>query len=440
MNTDHDQICVASCFALSDPRCAAFLNRLGDALAERGTQLVVLATRHAPELEYPQVQIPYSILGFDREIQLQDLAPFHAIAPVALAERAWSGSIAGPDTYARATAKCEWFYQAVAEELRPAGALLWNTTHPHSRVARNVLQASDVPAWCFERGQLAGTYQVQAGEVNAWDDSRVAFAVHAGLRMDLARQTGEAFEAARALSLSAPVDRHPLREAADIAGLPRGNGPTVLVLTSAVGSSIEPTALRTIGLSQPLWPDLQAIVAALDAVLPANATVLFRDHPINREVLGHPLRLPARFVEAHGVPIAELIARADRVACIGTTTLQYEALLRDKPLLVLGRSPATAAEAAYAPARAADLGDCVAAWLEDRDGARRRANARALVGLLCERHLIREDERALHVRNGVAELADFLAAQAVPQAEPVADRIDRFAQRILAACSIGEPA
>lgn len=435
---DNGQICVASCFAFSDPRCVRFFNHLGEALVERNVQLVVLATRDVPDLEFPQLQIPYASLAFDNLIQLPNLTPFHATEPISASERAWTGCVTHADSWARATAKCEWFYQVVAEELRPCGALLWNATHPNSRIGRNVMQVNDIPTWCIERGQLANTYQVQTGEVNAWDDTQAVFSVHSALAMDLARQTSVAFEAARALSLSGPVGRYKPNSPSEQSQLPSSAGPTLLVLTSALGSSIEPVSVRSINLSQPLWNGLQEIVDALDAALPGNATILFRDHPINRDVIGSPLRLPARFIEVADAPIADLMEHSDRVACIGTTTLQYEALLRDKPLLVLGRSLATSAGAAYMPRHAHQLPSVIEAWLHDREGESHRANARALVGLLCERHLVREDESAVHVRNGVAELADFIAAQSIAGTEPVADRIANFTQRFLDGCSTGE--
>lgn len=434
---DNGQIVVASCFAFSDPRCVQFFNNLGEALAERRIQLVALSTRDAPGLEFPQLEMPYSVLGFDKLIQLPNLVPFHAVPPLAASEQAWTGTSAGADTWARATAKCEWLYQAIAEELSPCGALLWNASHPNSRIGRNVLQANDIPAWCLERGQLAGTYQVQSGEVNAWDDSLAVFSACNGLGIDLARQTADAFDAARAFSLSAPVDRHVLDESAAMEALPPRNGPVVLVLASALGSSIEPVGVRSVNLSQPFWDGLQDAVDALDAALPRNATILFRDHPINRTVIKTPLRLPARFIEISNLPIDQLLDFADRVACIGTTTLQYETLLRDKPLLLLGRSLASRAGAAYAPTGAEALHGVVANWMEDRDGTRHRSNARALIGLLCERVLVREDERIAHVRNGVADLADFLAAQALSRTDPVEDRIARFTQRFIEACDIG---
>jgi hypothetical protein len=434
---DNGQILVASCFAFSDPRCVQFFNNLGEALAERRIQLVALSTRDTPGLEFPQLQIPYSLLGFDKLVQLPGLSPIHAIAPLANAERAWSGAVAGPDTWARATAKCEWLYQVIAEELAPCGALLWNATHPNSRIGRNILQGNDIPTWCLERGQLAGTYQVQVGEVNDWDDSLAAFSMHAGLAGDLARQTDDAFHAARAFSLAGPVDRHVIQDSGQ--HLPERRGPVILVLTSALGSSIEPDIVRSVNLSQPPWGGLQATVDALDALLPADATILFRDHPINRTVIEAPLRLPARFIEANGMPIADLIDYADRVACIGTTTLQYEALLRDKPLLLVGRSLAGRAGAAYVASGAGHAREVIAAWMDDSEGELRRAKARALVGLLCERMLVRESDQLSHVANGVADLADFIAAQAISGSQPVADRIERFTSRFIEGCTSGDP-
>lgn len=434
---ENGQICVASCFAFSDSRCIRFFIELGEALAERMVQLVVLGTQDVPELGFPQLQVPYSLLGFDDFVRIPDLVPIHAVTPLANAEYAWTGETASGDTWARAIAKCEWFYRVIAEELSPCAALLWNTSHPNSRVGRNILQANDVPAWCLERGQLAGTYQIQAGEVNAWDDSLAVFSTHAGFEFDLDRQPHTTFDAARAYSDSVAIDRHVVD--ATSADLPEfgGKGPVVLVLTSALGSSIEPRDVRSINLSQPFWERLQSIIGALDASLPQDATILFRDHPINRNVIGAPLRLPQRFIEMPGTPIAELIDRADRVACIGTTTLQYEALLRDKPLLVLGRSLATRSGAAYAPSSRHALDAAVSDWIADSDGLARRRNARGLIGLLCERHLIREDGALPHIRHGVSDLADFIAAQSLSGTAPVADRIARFTQRFIDGSSLG---
>lgn len=431
------QILIASCFAFSDPKCVHFFNNFGEALAERKVQLVVLGTKDAPEIEFPQLQIPYSVIGFDKLVNIPHLTPIHAVPLIANSERAWTGSTASADTWARATAKCEWFYQVVAEELAPCGALLWNTSHPNSRIARNVLQINDIPAWGVERGQLAGTYQIQSGEVNAWDDSLAVFSAFAGLPTDMDGLSNDVFEAARAFSKETSIDRHVVT-ATGSKSYSSGNGPTLLILTSALGSSIEPANLRTNNLSQPFWSGLQSIIDALDSVIPADVTILFRDHPINRSVIGAPLRLPARFIPVPDIPSGDLIDHADRVACIGTTTLQYEALLRDKPLLLLGRSIVSRAGAAYSPASTEALKSTVSAWIGDNNGELHRRNARALIGYLCERTLIREGDHVSHVRHSIMDLADFIAAQAVTGTAPVSDRIEKFTKRFLDGCTTGD--
>ncbi|MCC6440574.1 MAG: hypothetical protein IT476_08110 [Rhodanobacteraceae bacterium] len=407
-----DRIFLASCFAFADQRCAGFFRRLGDALESRGIRLVMLATQKVAGFPYPVLDIPYSLYGFNDRITEECSAPFHPVAPLLAAEYAWSGYLGTTELCSMATARCEWFYRGVIHDLKPFAAMLWNTTHPHSRVARNVLQVHGVPAWCIERGQLAGSYQVQMGEVNAWDDTLATFSLHAGLQGDMEYQGKGAFEAARALSTKNPVDRYPV-DAASLAAWPLAGHRSVLLLSSAIGSSIEPRGQHSIALSQPIWRSFQDAIDALDAHLPDNCTILFRDHPINRLILAeNPLRKPSRFMEADKIPIGDLISSVDRVICVGTTTLQYEVLLRDKPLLVFGNSLAARAGAAYSCLSSATLKSDIDSWLNDVDAASKRRNARHLIGILCNRHLVREDDRHSHIRHGIDQLADFIAAQA----------------------------
>lgn len=169
-----------------------------------------------------------------------------------------------------------------------------------------------------------------------------------------------------------------------------------------------------------------------------DVVVLFQDHPINRACAASP-ELPPCFIRCEGLPVRDLLSIADRVAVLGTSTVQYDALLMEKPLLLFGRGLPAQAGAAYAATDTA-LSRAVAAWLDDRDGPGKRRNARALIGLLCERHLIAENVEAAHIRHGVDDLAAFLTRFSSGRRPPVTQRLEAFLEGALAACRQEIPA
>jgi hypothetical protein len=339
---------------------------------------------------------------------------------------------------ARGIAKCEWFYRQVASVLKPCAALIWNTTLPHSRIAQNTLRAAGVPAYCFERGQLPESYQVQTYELNAWNDIACNFALHAGLADDLARQSDEAFEAVRKHYLVSDAMRYPASSRLNRAALDEAYGTrgkkAVVVLGSAVGSSVTPTAVASIGYSQPLWGNAGEALHALEQSLARrdDVVVVFQDHPINVRLKLSP-RVPRSFVQTHGVPVRDLLELADRVAVLGTSTVQYEALLLEKPVLLFGRSQLSQSGAAYS-APTFGLDRAVDDWLAAADIDRLHRNARALIGLLCERHLVAQDTSVPYIRNGAADLARFIASFKRPALRPIEQRLERFVERVLPVC------
>lgn len=433
-------LCVATCYLAHDAGVVAFLNDLAGELRHRGVELLVLATAESPDLEALQLHIPYDLAGFDAQLSLETPPPFHDAEHARHGDAAWTGILHPPELIARGVAKCEWFYRELARLLTPCAALIWNNTLPHGRIARNTLHAQGVPAYCFERGQLPASYQLQTFELNAWNDLACSFPLQAGLVHDLARQRDDAFDAARLHYLATGRDRYATTSHLDRALLDARYGTagkTVVVLFgSAAGSSLMPPCVPSVAYGQPLWQDMGEMLDAFDEALGPrdDIAVVFQDHPINR-THGLSPPLPERFIGVEGVPVRRLLELADRVGVLGTSTVQYEAALLDKPLLLFGRGPLAQAGAAYS---AVDLGlpTAVMRWLDDADGEHHRRNARALVGLLCERHLVRQGPGASHIEHGAAHLADFLAGFKRARAQPLEQRLQCFFDSVLAACHL----
>ncbi len=411
-----NQICIASCYCTQWPEVRDFLRDLDRELQQRGVQLLVLATDDPKELGIPALQIPYFLAGFDSTFpHTNGLAPAHPARMYAEADQVWGNGCHPMATTEHGVAACEAFYHAVAEILRPCAAFLWNTTLPHGRIARNVFMMHGVPSYSFERGLLPGTFQIESIENNAFGDLFTNFQLRTGLHEDL-EDLGDpqtAYATIRDHYADHLPSKYPSAQWRDRAALDAQYGTAgkklVVVFGSAEGSSIAPSATPSMGYSSPLFHDTSSAMQALCAKFAdaPDVAILFQDHPINASNrTAHAL--PANCIETKREHIHSLIAAADRVAVLGTTTVQYECLLHDVPVLSLSRNLIDHVGAAYSCVNTG-FDHAWTDWWNDTQATSRRLATRRLIVYLCRKHLIGHGPTREFVRRGVEHMADFAA-------------------------------
>ncbi len=430
----HD-VCVLSCYGLRDPHIAGFINTLGEALGRRGIRLLVLSTTPEPELDCMFIQIPYLLSEFDMVLNDPGQEAFHPILATMLSEEDQAEGIQDEETIARGIAKCEAFYAAIGMFVKPCAALLWNTTLPHGRIARNTLAAMGVPSYCLERGWLPQSYQLHSTENNGYTDFFTDFTLNQGLpRMlavygDLADPFVEAQTYYRAHAIQkydAGVKRAP-RELRDKYGL--GDARLIVVFAASVGSSVGSHQMPSMAFTSPLFEGVSQALHLLAELLKPypDVKVLVQEHPI-QNVIGKPAVLPHGFIRTDGENIHTLLEAADRYAFVGTTSVQIEALLHDKPRLAMSRHAASITGASYGLIEEGEA--AIAAWMDHTRAEQCRFNARALVNYLCLERLIRDQNLPPFIEKDVNHLADFVAGLSRPDGATGDERIASFVDKI----------
>ena len=411
-----NQICIVSCYCAQRPEVRDFLRDLAQELQTRGVQLLVLATDDPKDLGVPALHVPYLLAEFDSTFpHAGDLPAAHPTALYAVADQIWGSGNNGLSASERGVARCEAFYRSVVEILRPCAAFLWNTTLPHGRIARNVFAMHGVPSYSFERGMLPGTFQIESLENNAFNDLFANFQLSSGLLDDL-ENLGDpqaSYDTIREHYVRYLPSKYPSAQWRDRAALDAQYGTAgkrlIVVFGSAEGSSIAPTTIPSIGYSSPLFHDTSSALQAVCAPFAddPNVAILFQDHPIN--VSNDTARsLPANCIVTTREHIHTLIAAADRVAVLGTTTVQYECLMYDVPILSLSRNLVDRVGAAYSCVDAG-FDNALRDWWADIHASERRLAARRLMVYLCHEHLIGHGESRAFVRRGVEHMAQFAA-------------------------------
>lgn len=430
----HD-VCVLSCYGLRDAHIASFVNTLGAALAQRGIRLLVLSTAPEPELDCLFIQIPYLLSEFDMALDDPQQEAFHPIVATMLSEEDQALGAQDEDTIARGIAKCEAFYATIGTVIKPCVALLWNTTLPHGRIARNTLAAMGVPSYCLERGWLPQSFQLHSTENNGYNDFFTDFTLNQSLPRMLAMygELADPFIEAQAYYRAHAVQKYEAgsklepRELRDKYGL--GDGPLIVCFAASVGSSVGSHQMPSMAFSSPLFEGVsQALHLLYELLKPyPEVRVLVQEHPIQRAI-NKPAVLPPGFIRTDGENIHTLLEAGDRYAFIGTTSVQVEALLHDKPRLSMSRHAASITGASYGLVEEGE--DAIAAWMTHARADQCRFNARALVNYLCLERLIRDEHLPPFIEHDVNHLADFIAGLSRPDSMTADARIEAFIEKI----------
>ncbi len=430
----HD-VCVLSCYGLRDPHIASFVGTLGDALARRGIRLLVLGTTPEPAFEGLYVEIPYLLAHFDSSLNDIEQQAFHPVMATMLAEEDQAAGAQDEATIARGIAKCEAFYATIGTVIKPCAALLWNTTLPHGRIARNTLAAMGVPSYCLERGWLPQSFQLHATENNAYSDFFTDFALNQSLPrlLGMYGELDEPFNEAQAYYLQHAVQKYE-------AGAKRAPGALrakyglskarlIVVFAASVGSSVGSHQTPSMAFSSPLFEGVSAALHLLYELLKPypGIKVLVQEHPIQRAI-NKPAVLPPGFIRTDGENIHTLLEAADQYAFIGTTSVQVEALLHDKPRLAMSRHAASLTGASYGLVEEGD--SAIGAWMDHTRADQCRFNARALVNYLCLDRLIRDEHLPAFIEHDVEHLANFIAQLSRLDNMDGDARIEAFIERI----------
>lgn len=431
----HHDICVLSCYGTRDPHILSFLNTLAAALDARGVKLLVLGTTPDPALDCLYLEIPYLLSGFDAAFHDRGERPFHPVAPTRISEEDQAAHPQDDAGIARGIAKCEAFYSAIGTVLNPCVGLLWNTTLPHGRIARNTLGAMGVPSYCLERGWLPKSFQLHTVENNGFNDFFTDFTLNQGLRRILNSYGAMAqpFDSAAAYYRAEAVQKYDAGAKVDRAALRAkygvGEDRLVVCFAATAGSSVGRHTMPAMAYSSPLFEGVNAALEVLHALLRPypDVRVLVQEHPIQK-IINKPATMPPGFIRSDGENIHTLLEAADQYAFIGTTSIQTEALLHDKPRLSMSRYPASLAGASYGLVEEGEA--AVADWMAHAHAERCRFNARGLVNYLCAERLIRDETLPAFIEHDVNHLAGFIAGLSRPNRLSVDERLGALIERI----------
>jgi len=367
-----------SCYLPNNPFVGAFFAALSDELHHHGQDMLLLPT-YPPQTDALQyVQIAYTLTGFS-DLSAPATGVESGLVPAALAdaEAAWTRRRSTPTAHADAVATCTRFFGQLLDQMEPDTVSIWNPTVPQGRLLQMACLARAIPYFGIERGVFAETMMVESREVGAQAD----VATNPILRSVLASQpvSPARLDDIRHYYAQRDFSRYAMAPACSGPGFKEDIGippsaRTVVLMLSVAAANWLPRSLPGARFTSPWFESAQQATTELLAALPDDVYVVVQDHPLDR---GHWTPAPhPRLRHVRGAHLQTLFDAADMLAFLGATTVQHEALLTDKPLLLMSRSQLTGQGVAYEYA-GSDLAAVVGRALRgDGRAAQREAAAR----------------------------------------------------------------
>jgi glycosyltransferase involved in cell wall biosynthesis len=365
-------VILLSCF-LGQDKYLDILKRFASQVEAGGGKLVAATSDavHVPSdenLGFELLPLPAFLGAYDAS-PYDDAVPFRPPYETWLAEvdSVWWGNVSSDSVRSlQGLEHCKQVARDVIDAVRPSFALLWSSgVFPVSRVWHDVARQMGVPAYCLERGFLPGTWMVDASGTSAQADPRANPVIRAIL---LNHEGTERISRYRDwYRRTKPRKYGMVGEGADWLRDRLGiKGRLVVILGELGDGTTLPRTILGAELNQPGYTDARDIVRAVDNALKSdeNIDIVFKAHPGKQPLYTEDTIGRVRVVR--DCDAIDLIEAAD-VVVAGQTTLAYETLLNQRPLVLIAHSALQGTGAAYEALQPEEIGEAIRSALEKKD-------------------------------------------------------------------------
>ena len=408
---------LATNYLLWTPATRWMWETLGEELSRHGCLLVLLSTTLPhPPLPFPVSLHPYLLRDF--ATAFPEWTSGHRLEATATelhwlrADMSRVASGYGLDLALSGLMAFRVYMQGLLERLQPGFLLLADNTLAQTALTHRMAWDTHLPVQIYERGLLPDTLMLESRGIQAWSDLRMHW-----LTQEMPPVQPTRFAEIEEYYRTRRPQKYPQPEApGGVEGLRQQLGVQGKRLLVFLGGGYEANghARNCHNYERNFFtgfPTTQDALMALWRVVEhqPDTALVFKPHPLDPD--------PYTVAQVEGIPVVRnvnvhtLIEAADVVAA-QYTTLQFEAVLYDKPVLLLARSAWWGRGATYEVEGPDKLADRLQEALERRHWPEIRARAQAFLCWIMDAFLIGAAP-GVPTRRHLADLAAYIARVAM---------------------------
>jgi len=166
MTNKNKKTCIICTFLPLNEEYKNLWNRISDKLSQLNFDLVLLtSSENFDELNFPVIHIPFSLKGFSEEFRFKIYTEqnfteddFHLIER----DIFWNNdSLDNYHKYVAGFIYCKEFYKQLIKSINPSFVFVWGNLLPQSLIFKSLLEKSNIPSYSLERGFFSGTLMIE---------------------------------------------------------------------------------------------------------------------------------------------------------------------------------------------------------------------------------------------------------------------------------------
>jgi hypothetical protein len=408
-----NNLCLATNYLLMTESTRRMWIDLGRHLEEFGSRLVLVSTT-VPETPFPFPVIPIPFLLRDYAEMFPRAGGPGGNVSAGDMEFLRTDSIRSNHAYQSGEAlqgmfACRELLTTLLDTLQPGYVLTFDPTLPSAQMLQSLARASGLPVQGIDRGLLPETLMIESRNLQGHSDLRTHWLAQ---EMPSSAFDPVAYERIRSYYVSRKPQKYEQPEFGGGGKILRQSlgleGKRVVVFLGHYDAcGLAPKNSNQRRYNSPFFDSTADALTAVADILPRNrgVAVVFKPHPLDADSYAVANVQGVHIVR--DVNVHALIELADVVAT-QFTTLQFEAALYEKPVVLLGHSAWWGRNATYELDALTDVSAALDAALNRQDWNIRQANAHAFVTWMMDQFLIGCSEN-VPARRNLRDFAGFIA-------------------------------
>lgn len=385
MGKINNSTCLICSFIPLDNFYTELWNKLYIKLKEKKIDLVLLSG-HDKDLMMPVIEIPFSLKGFYEKFEsIYNESYELSEKDIYLIERDifWnSDSVENYEKYIKGLFACKSFYTAVIEKIKPSFVFVWGYLLPQSIIFKNLLDEKNIPSFFLERGFFSGSFMIEdilyaelksnSKNLNNYKQNN-SFDKYYKLKEFYNNYSNTKYPENQDLHL-----QNFLKEK-------KQNGFKIITFYGMHDVAIFPEDFILSKNLSGIFNYTTDAVAFLSETVNKfdNVILVIKPHPNDSfrydDITGDNIYVTKKFINKNLIQLSDVII-------VTNSTIQYEAIFSEKPIITIGNSPIIDFNATYTPKTKEELYSSIYQALERKDLSEKLYNSKIFVECVLESH------------------------------------------------------
>lgn len=352
MKNNEERIIIVSCALAMDEKMLNVWNTLAKHLKNMNCKLLLLTTSVCEGLQFDFIQIPFSLDQFD-ELNIElDNESYYDDKAIAITftkrEIEWFNK---PKEnwykHFKGYYKCKDFYRSIINSVRPSLVVAWQNSLPQSNILKRLAEEYSIPSFILERGMLPDSFMIESWGNVALSDLVNNFAIRNSIRNN---SDYSSFDKIKEFYLKEKPVKYNQKSYEDskseLIEIFRNSKPTLVYFAnvdSSVGIYPEDTMLSY--KTSSVYKNSKETIKKLSKLAEKkDLNLIIKLHP--HDSGDYSASQTDKTIILRDFNYQLLMEKGD-VLAFSCTTLQFEALLYEKPVLLLANTELSGFDIVY---------------------------------------------------------------------------------------------